>query len=90
MIATVPPMAERRLPASDLVGTQEIADRLGLSHRETVNTLRRRHADFPAPFGRIGAVRIWSWTDVEAWARRTGRLPAAGDGDEEVQPPSGR
>jgi hypothetical protein len=69
-------MGERQLPASDLVGTQEIADRLGLSYRESVNTLLRRHADFPQPFARVGAVRIWSWTDVEAWARRTGRLNA--------------
>jgi predicted DNA-binding transcriptional regulator AlpA len=68
-------MTERRLPASDLVGTQEIADRLGVSHRETVHAWIRRHADFPAPFGRVGNVSIWSWSDVEAWARRTGRLP---------------
>ena len=69
-------MGERCLPASDLVGTQEIADRLDLSHRETVNTLMRRHADFPREFARVGVVRIWSWTDIEAWARKTGRLKA--------------
>ena len=71
-------MGERCLPASDLVGTQEIADRLGMAFRESVNTLMRRHADFPEPFARVGAVRIWSWTDVEAWARKTGRLKPEG------------
>jgi hypothetical protein len=69
-------MGERRLPASDLVGTQEIADRLGLGHRQSVLSWVRRHPDFPEPFAQLGAVRIWSWTDVEEWARRTGRLPA--------------
>jgi predicted DNA-binding transcriptional regulator AlpA len=68
-------VGERRIPASDLVGTQEIADRLGLAHRQTVLTLMRRHADFPEPITVIGSVRIWAWTDVEAWARRNGRYP---------------
>jgi len=30
-------MEERRLPASDLIGTQQIAERLGLWHRESVH-----------------------------------------------------
>lgn len=70
---------ERRLPASDLVGTQEIADRLGLSHSESVHNLRRRHPDFPKPFAELGAAMIWSWTDVKEWAISTGRLSAEDD-----------
>lgn len=68
-------MGERRLPASDLIGSAEIAERLGLAHPESVHNLRRRHADFPQPFARLGQVMIWSWTDVETWARANGRLP---------------
>ena len=60
--SVLPVEEERRLPASDLVGTQEIADRLGLSHSESVHNLRRRHADFPKPFAELGAAMIWSWT----------------------------
>ena len=57
-----------------LVGTWEIAERLGLAQAETVHAWRRRHADFPEPRVRLRRVLLWFWPDVEAWARRTGRL----------------
>lgn len=66
---------ERRLPASDLVGSQEIAERLGWANAEQVHNARRRDPSFPKPFKELGAAIIWSWTDVEEWARNTGRLP---------------
>jgi predicted DNA-binding transcriptional regulator AlpA len=65
---------ERRLPASDLVGTHEIAERLGYSHSESIHNLRKRHEDFPKPFAELGAIMIWSWTDVKEWAIRKGKL----------------
>jgi len=54
----------------ELVGTHEIAGRLGLSHPESVHSWRHRYEDFPNPL-RIGYV--WAWSDVEAWARTAGR-----------------
>jgi hypothetical protein len=60
---------------SELVGAAEIAERLGISHPQTVHTLRRRHGDFPEPVAQLRQVIVWAWPDVEAWARRTGRLP---------------
>jgi hypothetical protein len=57
-----------------LVGAAEIADRLGLSHAQTVHTWRRRHSDFPEPVLRLKQALIWHWPDVEEWARQTGRL----------------
>jgi predicted DNA-binding transcriptional regulator AlpA len=66
---------ERRLPASDLVGSQEIAERLGWKNPESVHNARRRDPTFPKPFAKLGAAIIWSWSDIEAWAQRTGRLP---------------
>lgn len=63
-------------PASDLVTTQEIADLLGMSHRENVTKLWRRGTDgFPDPIIDRGRVRLWSKTAVLAWARATDRLP---------------
>lgn len=58
----------------DLVGTAEIAARLGISHSETVHNWRTRYPDFPAPVARLRQAMVWAWPDVEKWAKRTGRL----------------
>jgi hypothetical protein len=59
----------------DLVGAAEIADRLDIAHPETVHAWRKRYADFPEPVAQLRQALIWSWPDVEAWAKATGRLP---------------
>lgn len=61
------------LQPEDLVGASEIAKRLGV-HRDTIHTWRRRHDGFPAPIAELEQVLVWSWPDVERWARSTGRL----------------
>ncbi len=58
----------------DLVGSTEIAERLGVAHPQLVHDWRRRHPDFPQPVASLRQALIWSWPDVERWARRTGRL----------------
>ena len=63
----------RKLDADDLVGAAEIAERLGLAQVQTVHTWRRRHPDFPEPVARLKQALIWSWPDVDTWARTTGR-----------------
>lgn len=68
----------RTVDVNDLVGAAEIADRLGLSHSQSVHTLRRRHAEFPEPVASLKRAHVWSWPDVEAWAVATGRLAAKG------------
>ena len=65
---------ERRLPASDLVGSQEIADRLGWSNPQYVHAVADRDPTFPRPFATLGRSYIWSWTDVRTWAEATGRM----------------
>ena len=64
----------RTLDADDLVGAAEIAERLGLAQVQTVHTWRRRYDDFPEPVARLRQALIWSWPDVDAWARSSGRL----------------
>ena len=61
-----------------LVGSNEIAQRLGLRHPQHVHQFRSKDPTFPSPVATIGSPRIptfvWYWPDVERWARKTGRL----------------
>lgn len=45
---------------------------LGVS-RQRADQLTKTE-DFPTPVGQISAGRIWEREDVEAWARKTGRM----------------
>jgi glutathione-regulated potassium-efflux system ancillary protein KefG len=64
----------RKVDVDDLVGAAEIADRLNIAHAETIHTWRRRYPDFPQPVVDLQRAVLWSWPDVEAWAKATGRL----------------
>jgi hypothetical protein len=68
------PDVGRRVDVSQLVGAAEIAERLGLSHSQTVHLWRRRYPDFPEPVAKLRQALVWTWPDVARWARRTGRL----------------
>lgn len=59
----------------ELVGAAEIARRLNLRGRKAIADWRRRHPDFPEPVAELEMGNVWAWPDVEAWARKTGRLP---------------
>ena len=59
----------------DLVGTPEVATRLGVS-RERVRQLANARARFPAPIGRIRGTRVWHWGDVADWLAAGGRRRA--------------
>jgi predicted DNA-binding transcriptional regulator AlpA len=61
----------------DLVGSQDIADRLGWSNAEYVHAVAQRDPSFPEPFKVLGRSRIWSWSDVREWAVKTGRRPVS-------------
>jgi predicted DNA-binding transcriptional regulator AlpA len=56
----------------DLVGLKEIAEMLGVS-KQRAGQLAELVA-FPRPLGEISAGRVWKRADVEAWARREGRI----------------
>ena len=59
---------------TDLVGATEIASRLGMKTASVVHDWRVRYPEFPAPVAKLKAAHVWAWPDVEAWARKTGRL----------------
>ena len=61
-----------RVDTNDLLDTQEVADLLGLSHRNSVTTYLRRYDDFPRPVVERsgGRTRLWLRQDVAGWAAR--------------------
>lgn len=73
---------ERRLDAEQLVGSGEIAERLGLQRVQTVRLWQKSDPSFPQPVAVLGAgtgrrTYIWYGPEVRAWARAQG---VAGDG----------
>ena len=65
----------RKVDVDDLVGAHEIAQRLGVARPQVIHEWRRRHRDFPQPIAALKTALIWDWRDIEAWARKTDRLP---------------
>jgi predicted DNA-binding transcriptional regulator AlpA len=56
----------------DLVGVREIGRMLGVS-KQRADQLTHK-GDFPEPAAALATGRVWERADVEAWARKTGRL----------------
>lgn len=51
-----------------LVGSFDIAKRLGLKRIQNVHHYVKNDPTFPAPMANIGGSMLWSWPDVEEWA----------------------
>lgn len=59
------------MEVDQIVGSHEIAERLGLARSASVQLLLcRRFPDFPAPITQAGFRWLWAWPDIEAWAVR--------------------
>lgn len=58
----------------ELVGSSEIAERLGVGRSSVVHDWRQRDPDFPAPVAELKMGLLFLWSDVERWAKATGRL----------------
>jgi predicted DNA-binding transcriptional regulator AlpA len=54
------------------VGAAEVAARLGVKP-QTVHTWRQRNL-MPEPRWTVSGQPAWDWSEIEAWAKRTGRL----------------
>lgn len=63
-----------KVEIKNLVGSRDIAKRLGLKSAGVVRVFRKRHADFPKPITKVNSVYVWDWLEVRAWAKRTKRL----------------
>jgi predicted DNA-binding transcriptional regulator AlpA len=57
--------------SEDLIDSEEVAQILGLSHRNSVFGYLTRYPDMPRPVVELGRgrVRLWLRTEVEQWAR---------------------
>ncbi|MBF6557022.1 MAG: DNA-binding protein [Acidimicrobiales bacterium] len=64
----------RRIDVDDLVGAEQVAERLKLKKASLVHDWIRRDIGFPEPAAKLGSIRVWAWPEVEKWARMTGRL----------------
>jgi predicted DNA-binding transcriptional regulator AlpA len=64
----------QKIEIRNLVGSRDIARKLGLKSAGVVRVLRSRHPDFPKPVTKVNAVYVWDWAEVLAWAKRTKRL----------------
>lgn len=64
----------RKVDVEQLVGTAEIAERLGARRPGLVHDWRTRYPDFPQPVAHLKIGFVWAWPDVEQWAKATGRL----------------
>ena len=56
----------------ELVGAAEIAELLGGLSRQRVSQLTAAD-DFPSPLQKLRMGAVWRYSDVLAWAERTGR-----------------
>lgn len=65
----------RLVDIDDLIDVHEVAMILGLEHRNTVSTYLRRYPEMPRPVLNFESsrIRLWLRTEMEAWARETGR-----------------
>ena len=52
----------------ELIDATEVADLLGLSHRNSVSVYRARYDDFPEPVVVKSRCLLWLRADIEAWA----------------------
>ncbi len=59
-----------------LVGSYEVAQRVGLRHPQYVHYYRTSDPTFPAPVAVLGNPRnpfyVWSIPDIDRWARKKG------------------
>jgi|SanBayMetagenome_1026888.scaffolds.fasta_scaffold00004_99 hypothetical protein len=55
------------IDTANIVGANEIADRLQRAHSTIVHQWRMRNIGFPEPCLVLSAGLFWEWDKVEAW-----------------------
>ncbi len=66
----------KNVDLDDLVDAAEVADLLGLSHRNAVSLYQNRYKDMPRPvvIRRGGRTLLWLKSEITSWAKQTGRV----------------
>ncbi|MCA9641376.1 MAG: hypothetical protein KC492_11800 [Myxococcales bacterium] len=62
----------RKVDVGDLLDATEVAEVLGLAHRNTVSVYQRRYPDMPRPVVERGAGRtkLWLRSEIDEWKKR--------------------
>lgn len=65
----------RKVDLDDLVDVGEVAEMLGLSHKNSVSTYLKRYTSFPRPVIEFAdqKCRLWLRSEIRAWAQSTNR-----------------
>ena len=65
----------RKVDLDDLIDVGEVAELLGLAHKNSVTTYMRRYYDFPQPAIEFadGKCRAWVRSDVTEWRAERAR-----------------
>ncbi len=68
--------AKRQVSLDDLVDSTAVAELLGLGNRRAVSVYQTRYPDMPRPVivSDAGRCQLWLRSEVEGWARASGRL----------------
>jgi predicted DNA-binding transcriptional regulator AlpA len=63
----------RRVLVDDLIDAHDVAEILGLSHRNTVSKYQVRYPDMPRPAVELGRGRpmLWLRSEIERWHVKT-------------------
>lgn len=63
----------RRVLVDDLIDARDVAELLGLAHRNTVSTYQARYPDMPRPVVNLGPGRpmLWLRPEIERWQAKT-------------------
>lgn len=77
---------DRWVKLGDIIAAEEVAQMIGLSHRNSVYLYRARYDDFPQPILTHGRCLLWLSGDVEAWVQSR-RITAPNQGMEDSPSP---
>jgi glutathione-regulated potassium-efflux system ancillary protein KefG len=63
----------RRVIVDDLIDAHDVAEILGLAHRNTVSQYQTRYPDMPRPVVNLGRGRpmLWLRSEIERWHQKT-------------------
>jgi len=66
----------RKIDLDDLVDVGQVAEILGLSHKNSVSTYLKRYKSFPRPVVEFAdkKCRLWLRSEIRKWAQSTDRL----------------
>ncbi len=62
----------RKVDVDDLLDATEVAEFLGLAHRNTVSVYQRRYPDMPRPVVERGngRTKLWLRSEIQRWRQR--------------------